>query len=92
MKRGKIIGRTQRGFEDYLEAQDADGNAFRVRQSSNAEQACVWIFTDQVTGQHLGRDVHAALHLNEESAKALRNALDTWLSRQCPKRSKGRKA
>jgi len=53
---------------------DVDGNGFRVQRSSDV-RPCVWIFTDQVTGQHMGRDTHAALHLNPRKARALAQAL-----------------
>ncbi len=68
-----------RGLGTYLTTVDTKGNAFRVQDSSSAMEPCVWIFTDQITGNHMGHDMHAALHINVEKAKALRDALDEFI-------------
>lgn len=73
----KAIG--DRGLREYLAIKDSHGSTFRVQSSSAATEAAVWIFTDQVTGRHLGHDMHAALHLRAGQVRQLRAALLEWL-------------
>lgn len=60
---------------------DTDGHEYRVEKSSavavgDKEGRFVWLFTDQVLKeQHLGRDQHAALHLDVAAAANLACAL-----------------
>jgi hypothetical protein len=65
---------TERGFITYDEMRDDHGQDFVVRESSSAAEPKVWLFitnADDCQGGHL--------HLNEEQAKNLRDALTAFL-------------
>ena len=66
---------TERGFTIYDEFIDTYGTGVRVQESSSAEEARVWIFTDgEARGSGSGTP-----HLNVEQARRVRDALDAFI-------------
>jgi hypothetical protein len=68
---------TSRGFAIYDEFTDTEGRTLCVKQSSDAESDCVWLFLTDT-------DSRPALspHLNLDQARRLRDALDTFIHEQ----------
>lgn len=68
----------QRGFFQYAELTDTYGATVRVKESSSAEEAKVWIFSEggAVNGNK------GAAHLSLEQAKQVRDALTEWIKDQ----------
>jgi hypothetical protein len=67
-------GLTPRGFTIYDALTDVNGNRVRVQESSDAEEACVWIIV-----QAAGDGQPRSPHLNAEQAGRVRDALDAWI-------------
>lgn len=70
-----VIGHTERGFADYLNARDCYGAEVVVRESSSANEDHVWIF---VRGGSVLKNSGSAL-LDTEGARAMIAALQSWL-------------
>ena len=68
----KSATRTQRGFAK-VEIPDTHGCIVRLQRSSSAEEACVWIFTDDPKGIYA--DGKPAPHLNAEQARQVAEVL-----------------
>lgn len=75
----EITETNDRGFHRYGEPLVCDyGNTATVYESSSAEAPHVWLNISS-TGQIKPRMGTAALHLNEEQARALIARLNAWL-------------
>lgn len=75
--------KTERGFHEYAEFADAYGCCVRVRESSSAEAAHVWIFCDKGGKDcvfHLGEWSAYSPHLNLAQATKLRDALSRFIA------------
>jgi len=73
---------TERGFHEYAEFADAYGCRVRVRESSSAQAAHVWIFCDKDEKDcvfHLGEWQAYSPHLNLAQAIKMRDALDRFI-------------
>lgn len=75
------LEKTSRGFNIYGRIPTQRGGSVRVQESSMAgEGAHVWLFLDgEQCVDHLGHHQKPDPHLNVEQAKALRDALDTFV-------------
>lgn len=75
---------TPRGFGNY-EFKDRYGANVALRQSSLADEPCIWIFPE-VT-EHLGEH-SAGAHLTVDMARDVAARLNAWADAQSPERTK----
>ena len=73
--------KTSRGFTVFGRVPTQRGGSVRVQESSQVEGPFVWLFLDdEQCIEHMGKHQKPDPLLNVEQAKALRDALDSFIN------------
>lgn len=81
---------TERGFADYVTLTDRYGNYVIVRQSSLADEDCVWIFCNRSDKWPADLDSpDPSPHLTVDMARQVRDALDEFIRDHTPEATDG---